>query len=373
VLATAVGVGPRTSGALVRAFGGPARALGATAAALSQVPGFSGERGERLARAIAEADAEAVLARTEAAGLAVVTPADDGYPARVRASPDAPAALFVRGRLPPSEDLRVVPGTPPWVAVVGTRAASPYGLRVARAMAEDFARGGAVVVSGLARGVDGAAHAGALAGGGVTVAVLGCGADVVYPPEHATLATDVAVQGALVSEHPPGTPPHPGHFPRRNRIVAALAHAVVVVEAPTASGALSTARIAGETGRLVFAVPGPVDRGTHAGCHRLLRDGHADVCEGTHDVWASLGRAPPAVPDVGAGGAASVPAAGPAGRPAGGPALVVWQALDRDEALDADELARRTGLTPDAVAMAITDLELDGRVVRVPGVGLRRP
>jgi DNA processing protein len=377
VLACAVGIGPRTSGALVRAFGGPARAVGATAAALSEVPGYSGEKGERLARAIAEADAPAVLARAEASGIGVLTPSDDGYPARVKTSPDAPAALFVRGRLPPSAE----EGVPPWAAVVGTRAASPYGLRVARTMGEDLGRGGVVVVSGLARGVDGAAHAGALAGGGLTVAVLGCGADVAYPPEHEALATEIAARGAVVSEHPPGTPPHPGHFPRRNRIVAALAHAVIVVEAPTRSGALGTARIAVELGRDVFAVPGPVDRGTHGGCHRLLRDGHAVVCEGARDVWASLGRASPAEsasagasPDATEDGIPAARAGGrPAGRPGGGPALVVWQALDRDDALDADELSRRTGLTPDAVAVAITDLELDGRIVRVPGVGFLRP
>jgi DNA processing protein len=368
VLASATGVGPRTSGALVRAFGGPARAVGAPPAALSRVAGFSGERGLRLARAIAEADAGAVLARAEAAGLRVATPADDDYPASLRGAPDAPAALFVRGRLPEGGGV-AAPGAPPWVAVVGTRSASPYGLRVARALAEDLARGGAVVVSGLARGVDGAAHAGALAGGGETVAVLGCGADVAYPPEHAALAAEVAARGAVVSEHPPGTPPHPGHFPRRNRIVAALARAVVVVEAPVASGALATARIAVEIGRDVLAVPGPVDRGTHAGCHRLLRDGAASVCEGARDVWAALGVEGP--PEAAASGPATA-AASDAGVPPAGPARVVWGALDRDDAIDADEISRRTGLSPDAVAVALTDLELEGRVVRVPGVGMRR-
>ncbi len=250
---------------------------------------------------------------------------------------------------------------PPWIAVVGTRAPSPYGLRFARSLSEDLARRGAVVVSGLARGIDGAAHAGALAGGGPTVAVLGCGADLTYPPEHAGLASEIAGRGALASEHPPGTPPHPGHFPRRNRIVAALAAAVVVVEAPESSGALLTARIANELGRQVLAVPGPADRGSHRGCHRLIRDGAA-LCEGSADVWRALGL------EASAGPAASVSARAP---PAAGPALLVWQALDPDDPLSSDEVTLRTGLSPDVAAAALTDLELDGRAVRFAGGFLR--
>jgi DNA processing protein len=292
-----------------------------------------------------------------AAGCVIVTPEDEGFPGALRDAADPPPALWVRGTVPTADR--------PAVAVVGTRGASPYGLRVAHRLAEGLARAGVVVVSGLARGIDGAAHAGALAGGGPTVAVLGCGVDVVYPPEHTGLASDVAGQGALLSEHPPGASPLRGHFLRRNRIVATLSRATVVVEAGLASGALSTARNAVQEGRDVLAVPGPVDRESHAGCHQLLREGAA-VCEGVEDVLRVLG-----------GGAASGGAGG--GRrptsmppPAAGPERVVWSALDGDVAVDADALVRLTGLSPDDVAAAITALELSGRATRVPGVGVRR-
>lgn len=357
-LASVAGVGPRTCGALVRAFGGPAAARRASATRLAAVPGVGPARAAALARGLACADPAAMRAAAAAVGLAVRTPADADFPRALLEAGDPPPALWVRGAVPTVGDA---------VAVVGTRAASAYGLRVARATAEALARAGVVVVSGLARGVDGAAHAGAIAGGSATLAVLGCGADVVYPPEHVGLADDVAAHGALLSEHPPGTPPQPGHFPRRNRIVAALVQAVVVVEAGTSSGALLTARLAAEAGREVLAVPGPVDRGTHAGCHRLLRDG-ATLCEGADDVLRALGRGDARGGEARGGGGA----AAPADPPPPGPALVVWNALDADDVVAPDALALRTGLSADAVAAALTQLELTGRAVAVPGVGLRR-
>lgn len=345
----------------MRRFRGAARAVAASPSELAACPGLGIARGGALARDLASIDPAAIEAAALAAGLRVTTPADPDYPERVRAAPDPPAALYVRGASP-----FVGGAAAPAVAIVGTRAASPYGLRVARRLAEDLARAGVVVVSGFARGIDGAAHAGTLAGGGVTVGVLGCGADVVYPPEHHALAGEIVERGALLSEHPPGTPPHPGHFPRRNRIVAALARAVVVVEAPVASGALLTAKLATELGRDVLAVPGPVDRGGHAGCHRLLRDG-ATLVETADDVLEAIGVGRPRAGDA----AAALPgAAAPA--PPAGPAAVVWGALDLDEARDADDLARRTGLSPDVVGAALTTLELDGLLARLPGAGFLR-
>jgi DNA processing protein len=243
--------------------------------------------------------------------------------------------------------------------VVGTRRSTLYGERVARRLGEDLARAGLVVLSGLAEGIDTFAHHGALAGGGKTVAVLGTGVDVAFPASNAGLLRDVARSGALLTEHPPGTPATPGHFPRRNRIVAALAACVVVVEAPLGSGALITADLAKDHVP-VLAVPGPVDR-MHAGCHRLLKTG-ARVCEGIGDVLETL--------DLAAVPLAAAPPPRPA--PPAGPALVVWRVLDPDEPLDLDEIALRTGLSPDAVAEGVTLLEIDGRAVRVPGVGLRR-
>jgi DNA processing protein len=192
------------------------------------------------------------------------------------------------------------------------------------------------------------------------------GADFVFRPEQAATDADVVGHGALVSEHPPGTPPLRGHFPRRNRIVAALCAAIVVVEAPTRSGALVTARLATEIGREVLAVPGPVDREGHRGCHRLLREG-ARLCEGAADVWRALYG--DLLDDAQASAAAPLRAARPP--PAPGPPLVVWQALDPDDPLTPDELALRAGLSADAVACALTALELDGRVLRVAGGLLR--
>ena len=361
VLSAVAGVGPRTCGALVRRFGSAARAVSASASELANGPGIGSARGSALARDFAAVDPAALEASARAAGLRVCTPVDDDYPECVRASPDPPAALYVKGALPPDDGIAV--------AIVGTRGASPYGLRLARRFAQDLARAGVVIVSGLARGIDGAAHAGALAGGGTTVAVLGCGADVVYPPEHQVLAAEVLVRGALVSEHPPGTPPLPGHFLRRNRIVAAMSKAVVVIEAPLESGALTTARLANELGRVVMAVPGPVDRGSHGGCHRLLRDG-AMLCESPDDILAAIGFLPT---PSGSGESAAGPASGSRFLPPPvGSARVIWDSLDLDDARDADDLGRRTGLSPDAVADALTTLELDGRITRMPGAGFLR-
>jgi DNA processing protein len=358
-LASAPGVGPRTAQALVRAFGSVVAAVEAPFAEVARRPR---PLGRRVAEALAGADPRALDEAARAAGQACLTPADPGYPPALLQTPDPPLALFVRGRLPASDV--------PWAAVVGTRSASRYGLRVARALAHDLARAGVVVASGLARGIDGAAHEGALAGGGETVAALGCGADHAYPPEHEDLLREVAAHGAAVTEHAPGVEPRREHFPRRNRLIAGLVRALVVVEAPRTSGALLTAQLALEGGVEVLAVPGPVDRGTHEGCHRLLRTG-AGVCEGGDDVLVALrlrapgGRGPVAASEAG-------PRA-PAARPPPGPPLVVHGALDRDDALDVDEISARTALGPDEVAAALTVLELRGLAQRVPGVGYVRP
>ena len=193
-----------------------------------------------------------------------VSPGDDGYPLHLRSVPDPPP-LHVRGALLREDALAV--------AIVGSRRASPYGLGVAETLARDLAARGVTIVSGLARGIDTAAHRGALAAGGRTLAVLGCGLDRAYPPENRALAAEIAARGALLSQFPPGTPPLARHFPARTRIIAGLTLGTVVVEAAESSGALITAGLAGELGRLVCAVPGrttsPLSRGTNG----LIRDG----------------------------------------------------------------------------------------------------
>lgn len=210
------------------------------------------------------------------------------YPCWLARIYDPPARLWVRGRLVCDEGDRSV-------AIVGARAATPRGLAFARALAADLATAGLTIVSGLARGIDTAAHAGALDADGRTVAVLGSAVDRIYPEENAALARAIARKGAVVSEFPPGTRPWKGNFPRRNRTIAGWARAVVVVEAGERSGALITARAALEEGRDVMAVPGHPTVASAAGTNALLRDGAALV-RGAEDVLSELGLAPPAAP-----------------------------------------------------------------------------
>jgi DNA processing protein len=193
-----------------------------------------------------------------------LAPDDPRYPGGLAELNPAPS-LWVRGALEDHDTLAI--------AIVGSRRATPYGLEVAAMLARDLAARGVTIVSGFARGIDSAAHRAALEAGGRTVAVLGCGIDVAYPPENRRLADEVAARGALVTQFPPGTAPLPYHFPTRNRTLAALALGVVVVEAAERSGSLSTAGFAADLGREVYAVPGKITSPTSAGVHRLLRDG----------------------------------------------------------------------------------------------------
>ena len=227
-----------------------------------------------------ESEADALLEQAQASGLGVITYADAEFPASLREIPHAPVVLWVAGR--------VSALSPPVVAVVGSRAASSGGMEVAERLGHDLAAAGVTVVSGLARGCDAAAHRGALAAGGLTIAVLGCGADVVYPAEHRGLYQRIRDTGAIVSELAPGSPPLPAHFPQRNRIISGLARGVVVVEASDKSGSLITAACALEQGRDVMAVPGSILGSRHRGCHALLRDG-ARLVETAADVLEELG------------------------------------------------------------------------------------
>ncbi len=198
--------------------------------------------------------------------LFVLTMADAAYPDRLRNMYDAPLLLYGKGAMPLFDEEATV-------SVVGTRDSTPYGIKCAEQLGYGLAKEGAIVVSGLAKGIDAAAHRGALRAGGFTAAVLGCGVDVAYPAENQRLYEDIAAAGVLLSEYPPQTPPDGKHFPVRNRIISGLSVATVVVEAPERSGALITANMALEQGREVFAVPGPIDSDSSVGCNRLIRDG----------------------------------------------------------------------------------------------------
>ena len=279
-LALVSGVGPRTRRALLERFGSAEAVLEAAPSELRSVPGVGPKLTERIVAARREVDAEAEIALCREHGVTILVDTDDRYPAVLRQIHDPPGVLFVRGELEPPDGMAI--------GIVGTRHPTQYGLRQAERLSGSLARAGLTVVSGLARGIDGAAHRGALAAGGRSIAVLASGVLNVYPPEHAELAAEIAARGALVSEAPPRFEPLAGSFPQRNRIISGLSMGVVVVEAGEASGALITARHAMEQGREVFAVPGRIDDRSSRGCHRLIRDG-AKLVQSPEDVLEELG------------------------------------------------------------------------------------
>jgi DNA processing protein len=261
--------------------GGDASRIGTTGAAvLGDRLGMGRAEATALARALARADPAREFREASDAGVAIEEACSEGYPACLRDLDDPPIVLFVRGTLLASDRNAV--------ALVGSRAASAYGRRVARAFATDLARSGVTVVGGLARGIDAEAHESALRAGGRTIAVLGSGLLEPYPPEHVELLERIASQGAVVSEFPLHAPPARPNFPRRNRIIAALGLGTVVVESAEKGGALSTVRHALDLGRPVMAVPGPVDSQTSLGTLRMLRDG-AEPVGSAADVFAALG------------------------------------------------------------------------------------
>jgi DNA processing protein len=293
--------------------------------------------------------AHRALRQSAELGLRLLGRDDPCYPSLLGHVPDAPRVLWWRGQ--PSVLAR------PAVAIVGSRAALMESLAFAHGLARDLAARGLVVVSGLARGIDSAAHRGALECG-PTVAVCGTGIDRTYPPEHRGLADAIAANGVVVTEFPPGTPPLAHHFPRRNRIIAGLSVAVVVVEAGWKSGALGTARCALEQGREVMAVPGLVAGGRNRGGHGLIRDG-ATLVESAEDVMAAL----PAHVLAHLGPS---PAADAAPRPSR-PDDAVLQALPPGVSRTFEELVEATGWVAHRLAAHLTGLELDGEVERLPG------
>ncbi|ADU51082.1 DNA protecting protein DprA [Thermaerobacter marianensis DSM 12885] len=295
------GLGRQRVRRLAARLGGPEAAWRAPEAEWLATEAAPPEILTRAAAARSRVDPRRLAERAAAAGVSWLAWEDPGYPRRLRATPDPPLILYYRGRMP-REDV-------PWVAVVGSRRATSYGTQVAYRLAADMAAAGWVVASGLAIGIDAAAHRGALAAGGPSVAVLGHGPDRVYPEEHRALMDRMAATGWLVAEYPPGTPAEAFRFPERNRILAGLCDGVVVVEAAPRSGALVTADLALAAGRAVMAVPGPVTRRQGEGIMELLRAGAPPVAT-WEDVAAVLGEhgpgAAPAAPGPSGNGAISV-------------------------------------------------------------------
>ena len=281
-----------------------------------------------------------------------IYPSDAAYPASLAVLTPAPE-LWLRGAVVPDDMLAV--------AIVGARRASAYGIEVAEQLASDLAARGVTIVSGFARGVDTAAHRGALSAGGRTMAVLGAGIDVIYPPENVALAREVAARGALLTQFPPGTPPLPHNFPTRNRTLAGLALGVVVVEAAERSGSLITAGFAADLGREVFAVPGKISSPTSAGTHRLLRDG-ATLVERWSDVVQELPE--PWRRRVRAAAVSSMALAGPV---AGSDEARILGLLTVDEAQHIERLIARAGTNAARVGAILTSLELGGWARQLAG------
>ncbi len=317
---------------------GPVRRLvaaeGLGAVAGRRAPAALGrERAARVRRAL-DGETDRVAAAAGAAGWRWVVPGQDGYPPRLLVATDPPLGLFVRGRVADA----------PAVALVGARRATAYGRQVARLLGGELARAGVVVVSGMALGVDAAAHEGAVEAAGVTWAFWGAGPDRVYPPQHRRLAEAIAVAGALLTEYPPGAPPRRHHFPERNRLIAGASDAVVVVEAAARSGALLTARLALDEGRDVLAVPGSVLSDLSVGPNALLRLGARPAIT-PRDVLDAIGVTPPAPREV----------------PASSPLV---EAIPAGAAASVDELAATAGRTVADVLPDLLELELRGEVER---------
>ncbi|HQU43026.1 MAG TPA: DNA-processing protein DprA [Pirellulales bacterium] len=274
------GIGPRLRQLLLERFKTPAAIFAASPSELRAVPGIGGKLAGAVSRARAEIDVDAELDLCRKRQVSIVPQGSMGYPRALQEIADPPGLLFVRGAIEPRDALSI--------ALVGSRHATRYGLMIAERLAASLSRAGLTVVSGLARGIDAAAHRGALAAGGRTIAVLGSGVLNIYPPEHATLASEIMARGAVVGEAPVRSAPLSGAFPQRNRLISGMSLGVVIVEAALHSGALITARHAMEQGREVFAVPGPVDSRMSRGCHQLIRDG-AKLVETADDVLEELG------------------------------------------------------------------------------------
>ncbi|MGA2063924.1 MAG: DNA-processing protein DprA [Thermoguttaceae bacterium] len=351
------GVGPRTRQKLLGRFGSPAAVLAAAPSDVRATEGVGPKLSERIAAAPREIDAEAEIALCRQHGIAILTDTDPQYPRMLREIADPPGLLFVRGQLRPEDALAI--------GIVGTRHGTPYGLRLAERLAASLARSGLTIVSGLARGIDAAAHRGALEAGGRTLGILASGVLSIYPPEHVALAEQVAAHGALVSEQPCRSAPLAGTFPQRNRLISGLALGVIVVEAGDRSGALITARHAMEQGRDVFAVPGNVDSRSSRGCHRLLRDG-AILVESADDVLEHLGPLVEAVPRED-------------GRTVHHPAELLLNEVEqkvleavRGEATSIDEIVARSGLGVPQVLSTLSILEMRHLLRRLSGTTVLR-
>jgi DNA processing protein len=335
------GIGSTKLRQLLDGFGGLDQLWSADASVLRRVPGIGPVLAERIAAGCRnERLLQQELTEAQRHGVRIVTLEDPEYPTPLKTISDPPLTLYMKGSLPADAAA---------VAVVGSRRASWYGLETAERLGYDLALRGVTVVSGLARGIDGAAHRGALKAGGCTVAVFGCGLSRMYPPEHASLASQILERGAFMSEYPMGMEPLAQHFPRRNRLISGLSLGVIVVEAAQRSGALITADCALEQGREVFAVPGQISAATAQGTNRLLQQG-ARLVASVEDIMEELHLSAPQPSMIGSEQAQRVLAC-----------------VDDKQPQDIDAIAQTSGLAMPEVSAVLLQLELQQLIRQLPG------
>jgi len=347
------GVGPQTCRALLDHFGSAGRVLGASTEKLKAVDGVGPKLADKIRQARVDLDPDGELAECRKHGVRLVTPETTEFPLALKEIPDPPSLLYVQGAIEERDGLAV--------AIVGSRHCTPYGMRIAEKLAASLARVGLTVVSGLARGIDAAAHRGALRAGGRTIAVLANGLSQIYPPEHEELAREVVAAGAIISESPMWQEPLAGLFPQRNRIISGISLGTVVVEATPKSGSLSTAKHAREQNREVFAVPGPVDSLSSRGCHHLIRDG-ARLVETVDDILEELG---PLVKEI---------KPSPTEAAVRRPSELILSDQERailgrlgDAPVGVDQLITETGLGASRVMATLSILEMRRLIRRHPG------
>ncbi len=375
-LTTLPGLTNQTRLALLRHFGTPEDIFYADPEEILLTEGITREQAALLENHRLDT-AERILADCQRLGVNILTIQDAAYPGRLKNIYDPPCLLYWKGRLPAFDEEAAV-------AVVGTRKCTPYGVDCAERLGYGLTHGGAVVVSGLAKGVDAAATRGALRAGGVTAAVLGCGLDVCYPRENRYLYEDVAAAGVLLSEYPPGTEPAAHHFPARNRILSGLCVAALIIEAPERSGALITAETALEQGRDVFAVPGPINAENSVGCNRLIRDGAGLVTDAADILREYEARFPEKLSPL--EGREEPKVLGYQARQAAPPKpvaptldlkktdislsddqIALLRLLPEEEPLQVDDLIEESGIPTRRVLSALTVLEIENLVVQHSG------
>lgn len=346
-LSSIPGVGRVTFRKLAQHFGSPERALSASSLDLRTISGLSDKVINEITTCSWREYAEQELAKARAAGIAVIIADDAAYPAALKNTPDPPLFLYVKGDIPQGDG----------IAIVGTRKPTHYGLTVTRRISSELASAGLTIVSGLARGIDTQAHRGALAAAGRTIAVLGCGIDVAYPPENKSLMEDISRSGAVVTENPFGTQPESGYFPARNRIISGLSRGTVIIEAAEDSGSLITAKYAKEQGRKLFAVPGNIGAANSRGTNSLIRKG-AVLVESTQDILQDL-----KIRTVGV--------IKPTDAPRTLPTLTrdeepVFRQIT-NEPKHIDILMKESCTTPSKISVLLVTLELKGLVKQLPG------